>query len=123
MKPSKETTRAEDAAAIRKTIAALIKRCGLSREQIADEMTKRLGERISVVMLNKLLAESRNDYRWPAQFDIAFCEVIGDYTLLAERAKRAGFRMVGREEERLIVIGRAWEQKRRAEKILAGGGQ
>lgn len=86
-------------------------------------MSKVLGIPVTERMLRSFTADSKELHRWPAEFDIAFCEVIGNYTLLAERIKRAGFRMIGPNEERLLSIGRAWEQKCRAELILNRGGK
>ncbi len=112
-----------DAIAVRNLITSEIKRCKKSRQLIAEQMTQLLGDRVTVRMLNSYTSEAAEQHRWPAQFDIAFCEVIGSYKLLHEHAKRAGLRLIGPKEERLIVIGAAYERKLAAEAILAAGGQ
>lgn len=114
------TERRYDAMALRICITREIKRSKKSREQIAAEMSKSLNEKITARMITAFTADSKELHRWPGQYDIAFCEAVGNYRLLSERVKRAGFRMVGLNEERLIRIGKAWEQKTQAEKILAG---
>jgi hypothetical protein len=96
-----------------------MKRSSKSREQIAEEMSAMLGVKITARMITSYTSESKELHRWPAEFDLAFCEVTGNYALLADRVKRAGFRLVGPNEERLLEIGRAVVQKARAEKVLA----
>ena len=112
-----------DATLIRKLVTSEIKRSSLSCTQIAEQMGKLLGIQITERMITAFTADSKELHRWPAEFDIAFCEVVGSYRLMSERIKRAGFSMIGPKEERWIALGKAWEQKRRAEQILNGGGQ
>ena len=114
-----KTDRAQDGDLLRATITREIKRSGQSREQIADAMSALVGCRITTRMLTAFTAESKELHRWPAAWDIAFCEVVGSYRLLEERAKRAGFRMVGPEEEELIAIGRAFLDRKKASAFLA----
>jgi len=113
------THRANDGASIRSILNRAIKRSGKSREQIADEMSMRLGFRITEHMLNAFTAEAKSAHRWPAAYDIAFCETVGDYWLLRDRVRRAGFHMIGRKEHRLLAIGMAYAKKRKAERFLA----
>ncbi len=108
----------DDDAVIRHTISAVIRACRLSREQIADEMTKLLGTRVTEKMLYSYTGESNQQYRFAAAWVLAFCQSVGDFTLLQELALRAGFRMIGPEEERLIVIGKAYVAKVQAEATL-----
>lgn len=121
MRPHISHGRSRDAVILRRLITEEIKRSDKSREQIAEEMSRSLAIQVTARMISSFTAESKELHRWPAGFDIAFCEAVGSYRLLAERVKRAGFRMIGPEEERFIALGKAWEQKRRAEVILTGG--
>jgi hypothetical protein len=118
-----KTERIYDAAAIRSALSTAIHSSKLSVDQIAEAMSNLLGKKITATTLYQKCASSRPDLMWPAEYDIAFCEVTGDWTLLRSRVERAGFRMVGPKEERLIKIGRAFVQKARAEAILANAGE
>lgn len=109
----------QDAAFVRDSITSAIKRCAKSREQVADEMSANLGVRVPERMITAFTAQSKEFHRWPAAFDIAFCEVVGNYSILRERVERAGFRMIGPEEQRLIDVGRAYIEKAKAEAVLA----
>ena len=116
-------SRKQDAIALLSLLTAEIRKSGLSRDQIASAMTVLSDQEVTVRQLYGYTAESREDFPWPGQLDIIFCEVVGSYRLLAERVKRAGFRLIGPKEGRLIALGKAWEQKRRVEQILNGGGK
>jgi hypothetical protein len=105
--------RKADAESVRFLLTELIRSSHKSRSQIAEEMTRLLGERVTERMLNSYTSGAAEKHRWPAQYDIALCEVLEDFSLLAARVNRAGFRM------RLIKIGRAYVAKARAEKKLA----
>jgi hypothetical protein len=112
------TERKYDRTFIQSLLVQQIRKSSKSRDQIAKEMSPLVGEEITVRMLNGYTAESQEDNRWPAQFDIAFCEVVGNYKLLEERVKRAGFRMIGPKEEELLRLGRAFEAREKAQAIL-----
>ena len=66
--------------AIRKAATEMIRRCGKSRRQIAEEMSALVGPEIEITehMLNSYTAESKRGARFPAAFVPAFCEVTGD---------------------------------------------
>lgn len=111
--------RAHDDVLIRRSLVDTIRKSKMDRKQIAESMTACLRRTVTARMITAFTAESKELHRWPAEFDIAFCEATGDYSLLRERVKRAGFRMIGPEEEELIEIGKAYVAKMKAERKLA----
>ena len=70
-------------------------------------------------MLNAFTAESRDDRRWPAEFDRAFCKATGDNTLLACRAEMAGLHVITDEEMLLLDLGRQHLLRSQAEEKIA----
>jgi hypothetical protein len=93
-------------------------------------MTYLLGRSVTEKMLNAFTAESRDDRRWPAEFDRAFCEATGDNSLLLDRARRAGLIVIDEEQLKLLEIGRAYVERQRAvaefdrlEREMNGGGK
>ena len=110
-----------DAKELRWQITNLIRDSKKSRAQIAEEMSALLQTKVTPRALDSYTAESADQNRWPAQYDIAFCEVIGNYELLQIRVKRAGFRMIGAKEEQLIKLGRAYLAQAKAQKRLMEG--
>jgi len=108
----------DDSALVRETLVRAIKESGKSRAQIADEMSRLTGRTITEITLNKFSAESRTDYRWPAELDRAFCAATGDDQLLRCRAERAGYRVITKQEYELLELGREYlKQKRASEHI------
>ncbi len=64
--------------ALRELLSFLIKRSPMSREQIADEMSKSLGQRISRHMLDDWTSECHKGARFPAVLIQAFCDATGN---------------------------------------------
>jgi hypothetical protein len=97
-----------------------MKKCPLSRAEIADRMSYFTGTKVSEIMLNQFAAESREDVRFPSQLERAFCAATGDYTLLACRAELAGLHLVDETGVDLMNLGREYlRQKRSADDIAA----
>jgi len=70
-------------------ITQCIKRCPLSRWQIAGKMSELLNQEISKYMLDSWTAESKEYHRFPAEYLPAFCAVVGSFEplrILAEKA-------------------------------------
>jgi hypothetical protein len=107
-----------DAKVVRAALIESIRKSGKSRELIADQMSVLTGTEVTVRRLNAFTAESREDYRWPAELDRAFCAVTGCYDLIRCRAELAGFRLITESEAELLELGREYlRQKRAAERI------
>ena len=62
---------------LRRSLNRAIKRCPLSRPQIAGEMSHLLGVDITKAMIDAWTAESKDNYRIPASYLPAFCQVTG----------------------------------------------
>jgi hypothetical protein len=63
---------------LRELLSFLIKQSPMSREQIADEMSKSFGQRISRAMLDDWTAESHKAARFPAVLIQGFSDAIGN---------------------------------------------
>jgi hypothetical protein len=116
-----------DASLVRAALIEGIRKCGKSREIIADEMSALTGTEVTVRRLNAFTAKSREDYRWPAELDRAFCTVTGSWDLLRRRVELSGFRLITESEAELLELGRQYLRRKRAneeaellEKRLAG---
>lgn len=103
-----------DSHVIRATLTEVIRTCGKSRAQIANEMSYLVGREVTERMLNGFTAESREDYRWPAELDRAFCAVTGDTRLLTCRVERHGLHVIDDNDLLLLELGRAVHQRNRA---------
>jgi len=116
---SPQSGRLNDESMVRSVVTSSIKRCGKSREQIADEMSDLLGIQVTARMITAFTAESKELHRFPGSWDRAFCQATGDNRLLVCRVEAAGFRVITAEEEKLLDLGREYLRRKRAEKKLA----
>ncbi len=108
----------DDAAIIRGVLIQSIKRSGKSRAAIAEEMEYLLARTVTDAMLNAFTAD-REDRRWPAEFDRAFCKATGDNSLLACRAEMAGLHVINDEEKDLMELGRQFLLRSQADEQIA----
>lgn len=108
-----------DDGTIRAIIADCIRQCTKSREQIADEMSHLVGEKITVRMLNSYTSEAAEQHRWPSQFTRAFCLVVQDWSLLRCIVERAGFYLIDEVEADLLELGRQTAARKAADEAIA----
>jgi hypothetical protein len=95
-----------------------IKACAKSREQIVEEMTVLLGDRVTVRMLNSYTSEAQEQHRWPMQFTRAFCYVVEDWSLLQCVVERSGFLLITQDEAALLELGAEYLRQKRANERL-----
>jgi len=106
--------------AVRKAITAAAKQSTKSRAQIADDLTRLTGHRVSEKMLYTFSSESREGHRFPAAWLAAFCVSTRDPHLLQTIVEHAGYRLITNDEAMLIDLARAYlAHKEAAEKIVA----
>jgi hypothetical protein len=67
-----------DDVALRKLIADIIRKSPKKRQQIAEELSIRVGRRITVHMLNTYTSDSHKTSHFPAAWLPAFSEIMGD---------------------------------------------
>lgn len=69
-------------AKFRQALATAIRNSNKDRDQIAMELSSKVGVRVSRRMLNEYSATSQAPYRFPAIWLAALCEILGDDSLL-----------------------------------------
>lgn len=105
------TPEAEPAKEVRTLVNTALDRSGLSRAEVADELTKQVGERVTEAMLNDWSSQSKRRLRFPAAFIPALCQITGTDEL-------ARFLLIPRLR-RLLSLGEAevdkllWERRKR----------
>lgn len=109
----------DDGPLVRHTLATSIKTSSRSRAQIAEEISRLTGRRLTEISLNKFTAETRTDYRWPAELDRAFATATGDDSILRCRAEQAGYHVVTSDEYALLELGRQYLTQKRAAQMAA----
>lgn len=86
---------------------------GLSRERIADGMTRVIGEPVTVDQLNTWTATSKRGWRFPLEYLAAFAAVTGDTSLLGRVCERLGGMYLPAREAIVAKIGMAEMERRR----------
>jgi hypothetical protein len=109
----------DDDALIRGVLGESIQRCSKSRAQIADEMSVLVGREVTERQLNNYTAQSREQFRWPAELTRAFCFVTGDDRLLRALPEAAGLRVIAGTEGDLLDLGRSYLTRKRAERAMS----
>jgi hypothetical protein len=75
-----------------------LKRCPLSRHQVAGQMSHLLNEEISKAMIDSWTCESKTDRHIPAEYIPAFCAATGSNDPLQVLNRKIGlFTMLGKE--------------------------
>lgn len=98
---------------VKALIGEALKRCPLSRFQVAARMSELLGVEVTKWMLDAWTAESKEYHRFPAEYLPAFCRITGSYELLRLLVEKAGCYLIEGEEVLLTELGRI--QKMRQE--------
>jgi hypothetical protein len=108
-----------DACLVRSVLVESMRVCSKSRAQIADEMSYLTGTPITERMLNGFAAESREDHKFPAELDRAFCFVVGDDRLLTCRAEAFGLHVIDDTGWELLELGREYLRQKRSASAVA----
>lgn len=97
---------------VQEAIRLTLKDCRLSRDEIADEMSRLLGEKVSVNHIANWAAESKNGYRLPLEWAAAFCVVTNDSRVIKAALRESGINVLDDGEMVFFEIGKAVEEKR-----------
>ena len=96
---------------LKNELSAGLKRCRMSRYEVAAKMSEMLGYEITKTMLDAYTAESKESYRFPAEWLAPFCAVTGHYKPLEMINRLARYPIP--DAEKLLDL----EIKRRREEL------
>jgi hypothetical protein len=108
-----------DAGVVRAALIEAIRKSGMTRESLAEEMSRLTGTEVTVRRLNAFTAESREDYRFPVELARAFCIATRDFALLERIAELSGLRLIGPAEADLMRLGPEYLRQKRATNAIA----
>ena len=106
------------AEAVHEAVLMALKHCLLSREEIADEMSRLLGEKVTVNHVANWAAESKNGWRMPLEYASAFCVVTNDNRVIKAAFSGSGINVLDDSEMAFYEIGKAVEEKRESDARL-----
>ncbi|MBU8910686.1 MAG: hypothetical protein KOO65_05400 [Desulfobacterales bacterium] len=104
--------------AVQEAVRTALKGCLLSREEIADEMSRLLGEEITKNHIANWAAESKNGWRMPLEYTAAFSMITNDNKVIKAAFEGSGISVLDDGEMALYEIGRAVEEKRESDNRL-----
>jgi hypothetical protein len=116
--PGKDQANFDDDALIKAIAAEAIRNCGLSRDQIADQMSILVGKPITLRMLNHWTAYGEQTSRWPLCYTRAFCQVVGDWRLLGSIAELGGLQIISSEDALFLELGKQYFNRKRTDAQL-----
>jgi hypothetical protein len=98
-------------AAVRSIISDTLKRCPLSRYEVAARMSEILGVEITKAQIDAWSAESKENHRFPLVYTGAFCIATREKTLARYIAQLCGGYFIESEDALLLELGRVEDQK------------
>jgi hypothetical protein len=99
---------------LKEILAQDARECPLSRNEIADALTKASGRHITEAQIDAMLAKTKADYRFPAEMIPAWVLVTGSRRALNLICEAAGLSVATDEDKDFAALGRA---KLRDEKL------
>lgn len=98
-------------AAIRAIITEALKRCPLSRYEVAAKMSVILGVSITKEQIDSWSAESKQKHRFPLVYVGAFCQAAGDFEIARYMAKLCGGYFIESKDALFLRLGRLEKRK------------
>lgn len=103
--------------AVKDALKAALTRCGLSREVVADELTRLTGENISIHQINNWVAPGKDDRCMPLEYAGALAVITGDAGFVQAAVNAAGLMVLDHQQAPFYELGRlAAEDRERTRK-------
>jgi len=102
---------------VKEALRTALRNCGLSRETVADELTRLTGEAVSIHQINNWAAPGKDDRSIPLEQLAALTFVTGDAGLARAALSCAGWAVLRPDEVPYFELGRmAAEDRERTRK-------
>jgi len=101
---------------VREALKTALEGCEMDRETVAKELSRLVGEQVSVHSLNNWVADGKGDRRIPLEFAAALAAITGDKRILQAALERAGFMVLSADEAAIYELGLVTAEKRRSRK-------
>jgi len=102
--------------AVNEALKAALDKCGMSRDEVARELSRLVGEEISVHTLNNWCAEGKNNRRFPLEYAGALAVITGSQEVLDAALRSSGFRVLDIEQLVYYELGVIEAEERRRRK-------
>lgn len=97
---------------VREALKSALDGCEMDRETVAREISRLVGEEVSVHSLNNWCAEGKSDRRIPLEYAAAVVAITGNRGVLDAALGVIGYRVLAPEEEDVLELGRITLEER-----------
>lgn len=106
--------------AVKEALKLALTRCGISRDVVADELSRLTGEHISIHQINNWVAPGKDDRSIPLEYAGALAAITGDTGFLQVAVEAAGLLVLNPKQAPYYELGRITaEDRSRARKRKA----
>jgi hypothetical protein len=98
--------------AVQEALKRTLRNCVLSREEIAEEMTRLTSERITVSHISNWTAESKNGWRMPLEYAAAFFAITRDPGVIKAALSGSGIGVLDDKDYALFELGKIIAEER-----------
>ncbi len=98
--------------AVQEALRRTLRDCQLSREEIADEMTRLVNEKVTVSHIANWTAESKNGWRMPLEYAAAFYVITGDPGVVKAALAGSGIGVLDDRDYALFELGKIVAEER-----------
>lgn len=96
------------APSVMRSLQALLKKSGKSREELTDYLRDKLQRQIRVTTVDMWFSEGKSD-KWPSfPILLLMCRFVGSYEPLEIMAEALGAKLIEQKDMRLVEVGRAY---------------
>ena len=103
-------------AAVQEALKRTLRDSHLSREEIADEMSRLVSEKITVNHIANWTAESKNGWRMPLEYAAAFFVITGDAGVIKAALAGSGIGIMDDKEYAFYELGKLVAEERQRSK-------
>jgi len=98
--------------AVKEALKDALRKCGLSREVVADELTRLTGENVSHHQINNWIAPTKEDRCIPLEYAAALAVITGDTGFLQVALDAAGILVLSHKQAAYYELGRITAEDR-----------
>ena len=102
--------------AVQEALKRTLRDCQLSREEIAEEMSRLVSEKITVNHIANWTAESKNGWRMPLEYAAAFFVITGDAGVVKAALAGSGIGIMDDREYAFYELGKIVAEERQRSK-------
>lgn len=98
--------------AVKDALRQALRRCGLSRETVADEVSRLTGDKVTIHTLNNWAAPEKQDRPVPLEYVAALTVITGDAGLIRAAVESAGLVVLTPDQAPYYELGRITAEDR-----------